>query len=93
LGQLRSQIDKIDGELVRLLNERAAVALEIGKIKKRQDSDLYAPEREKQILDRLSQINPGPFPDRALRNVFREIMGGTLSVQEGEGHSNHDQTR
>jgi len=84
LGLLRSQIDKIDEQLVIFLNKRASVALEIGKIKKSQDASLYAPGREKQILDRLTQTNPGPFPNGALRNVFREIMSGALLVQEGE---------
>ena len=83
LGLLRSQIDKIDEQLVRFLNERASVALEIGKIKKSQDASLYAPVREREVLARLAQINPGPFPNGALRNVFREIMGGTLSVEGG----------
>jgi len=87
LGLLRSQIDTIDEEIVLFLNKRAAIALEIGKIKKSQDASLYAPLREKQIFDRLAQINPGPFPNGALKNVFREIMDGTLSVEEGS-HQN-----
>lgn len=88
LDPLRLQIDTIDEQLVDLLNKRASIAFEIGKIKKRQAVSLYAPEREKQILDRLTQINPGPFPNGALGHVFRAIMGGTLSVEEGVDETN-----
>jgi chorismate mutase/prephenate dehydratase len=83
LGLLRSQIDKIDEQLVTLLNQRASYALEIAEIKKSQGLDLYAPKREQAIHDRLTEINSGPFPNTALANVFREIMKGTLSMEEG----------
>lgn len=79
----RKEIDKIDDEIVRLLNERARHVIEIGKLKKAADSqaNLHTPAREAEILDRLCKPNKGPFPSSALRAVYREIMSGSLALE------------
>jgi chorismate mutase / prephenate dehydratase len=79
----RKEIDKIDDEIIRLLNERARHVIEIGKLKKAQDShaNLHTPAREAEILDRICKNNPGPFPGEALRAVYREIMSGALALE------------
>ncbi len=82
LKPLRSQIDTIDDRLVALLNERSAIVLEIGKIKKSKNSHFHTPAREQSIYDRIVANNPGPFPNEALKHVFREIMGGSLSLEK-----------
>ena len=79
----RQEIDKIDDEIVRLLGERAQHVIEIGKLKKATDAQalLHTPAREAEILDRLCKINTGPFPNEALRAVYREIMSGSLALE------------
>lgn len=82
LEALRAKIDAMDDRLVALLNERSAVVLEIGKIKKRNNAHFHTPAREQAIYDRLTANNPGPFPNESLKHVFREIMGGSLSLEK-----------
>src|SRR6058998_3411565 len=79
----RKEIDKIDDEIIRLLNERARHVIAIGMLKKAQDShaNLHTPAREAEILDRICKNNPGPFPSEALRAVYREIMSGSLALE------------
>ena len=83
LQTFRKEIDKIDVEIVRLLNERARHVIEIGKLKKAQDNqaNLHTPAREAEILNRLCKLNTGPFPNESLRAVYREIMSGSLSLE------------
>ncbi|MEK7703080.1 MAG: prephenate dehydratase [Nitrospirota bacterium] len=82
LAKLRVQIDAIDDEIVLLLNKRAHFVQEIGEIKKNTKSHFHTPAREAAIYDRLTKNNPGPFPNQSLRHVFREIMGGSLSLEK-----------
>lgn len=77
----RKEIDEIDSEILRLLNRRAEVVIEIGKVKKNENADFHSPERERQILDRLEKLNPGPFPNNALKAVYREILSASLSLE------------
>ena len=72
LKQLRNQIDAIDDELLRLVNQRAGLAQEIGRIK---NTDIiYRPEREAQILARMQKQNTGPIDNAHIKALFTEIM-------------------
>jgi chorismate mutase/prephenate dehydratase len=82
LDDLRRQIDSIDDALLKLLNERAEIALRIGKLKSRENRNFHAPSREKEVLERLEDVNPGPLPKEALRAVYREIMSASLALEE-----------
>ncbi len=84
ISELRTKIDAVDDELVRLLNERAALGIEIGEIKRALDEHprFYRPDREAQILRRLSDLNAGPLPDEDLRRVVREIISVCLSLEQ-----------
>src|SRR4030066_2476124 len=82
LKELRSEIDRIDDKILELLNKRASLVIEIGRIKLEGKRDFHAPEREKEIYQRLTQNNQGPFPNQALKNVFREIMSASLSLEK-----------
>ena len=73
LDELRNRIDEIDLELVKLLNERARVVVEIGKLKSKTGGQIYAPDREKQILEKITKVNQGPLPDRCLAAIWREL--------------------
>jgi chorismate mutase/prephenate dehydratase len=83
LQDYRREIDRIDDELLRLLNERSKKVIEIGKLKKEQDAEanLHTPAREAAIIERLITQNPGPFPNEAIRPVYREIMSASLSLE------------
>ena len=81
IPELRDRIDRIDSELLRLLNRRAALVLEVGHRKSEERLDYYVPQREEEIYARLSTENGGPFPVQAVRPVFREIISACLSLE------------
>ncbi len=81
LEELRKRIDEIDQQLVKLLNERARVVVEIGKLKNRSDKPVYAPDREKRVLAKICKANTGPLPDRSLKAIWRELMSGSLVLE------------
>jgi len=75
LDELRADIDRVDEVLVRLLNERARVACEIGQVKKEQGIELYQPEREKQVLAHVRNIaSEGPLGADAIARLFERII-------------------
>jgi chorismate mutase len=74
LASLRKQIDALDDALVRLLNARAACALEIGRVKKDAGLPIYQPSREAEVLGHVQEINPGPLDDGAVRRLFERII-------------------
>jgi chorismate mutase / prephenate dehydratase len=82
LESLRQQIDKLDEQIVRLLNARARVVVEVGKIKKSTGGAIYAPDREKAVLDKVRKLNEGPLPDRCLEAVYRELMSGSFALEK-----------
>ena len=81
LEELRKKIDAIDEKLIELINERARVAVEVGKIKHAESAPIYAPHREKAVFDKLAKINQGPLPDKTLNAIWREIMSGSLFLE------------
>jgi chorismate mutase-like protein len=75
LDDLRDDIDRVDEVLVRLLNERARVACEIGRLKKELGIDVYQPEREKQVLAHVRSIAAeGPLGADAIARLFERII-------------------
>jgi chorismate mutase len=74
LDDLRKKIDALDEALVRLLNARAACALEIGRCKKEIGLAIYQPSREAEVLGHVQSINPGPLDDGAVRRLFERII-------------------
>lgn len=81
LGVIRGEIDRIDRELLKLFNERAALSLEVGKIKANEKSLILKPLREKEMMDKLAGDNPGPLPDEHLRSIWREILSSSRALQ------------
>lgn len=78
----RQEIDRIDGEILRLLNERAAIALKVGAAKANVDVSMVDPKRESEVLDRLTKENPGPFDERSITNIFQRIIDESLHLQQ-----------
>ncbi|MCC5828959.1 MAG: prephenate dehydratase [Phycisphaeraceae bacterium] len=82
LAELRRRIDEIDQRMVELLNERAKVAIEVGKVKRGGEaSPIYAPERESVVLEQVRKWNKGPLPDRCLEAIWREMMSGSFALE------------
>jgi len=79
LGKLRGEIDAIDGDLLRLINERAKLARRIGEIKQ---GAIYRPEREAQVLRRVAERNPGPLSAAAAQRIVREVMSACLALEQ-----------
>ncbi len=86
LEPIRNQIDKIDSELLALLNQRAECAIEIGKLKISQDPQedvsFYRPERVELVRKRLVQENTGPLRPEHVSAIFNEIMSSCLGLEQ-----------
>ena len=78
---LRQRIDRVDAELLALLNRRAALALEVGELKKGEGSVVFRPEREAQVIDGLKSRNPGPLKDGNVAPIWREIMSACRALE------------
>jgi chorismate mutase/prephenate dehydratase len=78
----RKAIDKLDAQIVKLLNERTRHVLEIGAIKLKAGEEIYVPHRELAVLERICRLNHGPITGESLRAIFREIMSSALSLEK-----------
>lgn len=78
---LREQIDQIDTKIVELLSRRANVVVEVGKLKNADQEPIYAPDREKQVLDRVRELNRGPLSNHCLEAIYRELMSGSIALE------------
>ncbi|MBM2839438.1 MAG: chorismate mutase [Deltaproteobacteria bacterium] len=81
IGELRKKIDDVDDNILELLNRRAELVKEVGKVKVQGNTDFYVPTREKEIYDRLMKNNKGHFPNESIRAIFREIISASLSLE------------
>jgi chorismate mutase/prephenate dehydratase len=85
LRSLRHQIDKLDLQILKLVNERAKVAAEIGRIKNDQGEEVFSPAREEEVLQNVLQVNEkhkGPLDAGTVRGVFRELISGSRALQK-----------
>ena len=80
LKQHRDQIDAIDEQLLKLVNERAALGHKIGGLK--DDGVIYRPEREAQILRRMQANNAGPLSNEAVSHIFRGVMANCRALEK-----------
>ena len=78
----RKLIDKLDAQIVKLLNERTKHVLAIGEIKRKAGDEIYAPHREKAVLKRIARLNQGPMTNDSLHAVYREVMSSALSLEK-----------
>ncbi len=82
LGALRRRIDAIDAKLLKLITERAELALEIAKVKTESCDCFYRPEREAEVLRGILASNRGPLADETVVRIFREIMSACLALEK-----------
>lgn len=76
----RQEIDRIDAQILELLNQRANAAVEIGKAKKKQAADTFVPARERQVLERLLKKNKGPLKDEAVLSIYRQVIAASRQL-------------
>jgi chorismate mutase/prephenate dehydratase len=81
LRQLRSQIDKLDLQILKLINERAQCAAEIGRLKSDAGAEIFSPAREEEVLQNVLAANKGPLDNNTVRAIFRELMSGSRALQ------------
>jgi chorismate mutase/prephenate dehydratase len=82
LSEHRQAIDKLDAQIVRLLNDRTRHVLAIGEIKLTAGEEIYAPHRERAVFDRVCKLNTGPITNEQLRAIYREIMSSALALEK-----------
>ena len=82
LEELRPLIDQVDMEIVRLLNERAKLVVEVGRFKRSSGSPIYAPHREQAVLAKVLEASGGPLPDQTIESVYRELMSGSFALEQ-----------
>jgi chorismate mutase/prephenate dehydratase len=82
LAALRAEIDRIDRELVGLMNARAEVARQIGHLKKSSGQETYDPSREEMVLERVTATSQGPLSADSLKAVYRELISGSRAIEQ-----------
>jgi chorismate mutase len=82
ISDWRKQIDELDRKLVELLNQRAAAAIEIGRLKRNTDLPIYEPEREREVVANAQKANGGPLVGRDLAQIYERIMDVMRTIQK-----------
>ncbi len=85
LRTLRERIDKLDLQILKLVNDRASLAVDIGRLKADQGGEIFSPAREEEVLQNVLEVNTkngGPLPNVTIRAIFREIMSGSRAIQK-----------
>ena len=87
IDNVRERMDAIDDELLRLFNERAKLALEIGRMKKDLGLPIYIPSREEQIITRVLQENPGPLSPTSIARLYQQLIQESRALEEEDANS------
>lgn len=84
IADWRKKIDEIDRKLVELLNQRARMAQEIGRLKRNTQMPIYEPDREQTILSNVRRENRGPLPHEELARIFERMIDVMRKLQKDE---------
>ncbi|WP_077357753.1 bifunctional 3-deoxy-7-phosphoheptulonate synthase/chorismate mutase [Virgibacillus halodenitrificans] len=84
LEQLREQLDDVNLEILKLINQRALLVQDIGQIKTKQSMKRFDPVRERDMLDQITSQNDGPFEKATIEHIFKEIFKASLELQEDD---------
>ena len=82
LTPLRRRIDELDEQIITLLSERAKIVVDVGEAKRGSNTPIYAPHRERAVLDRIAQLNDGPLSNHTLESIYRELMSGSFALEQ-----------
>ena len=86
INQIRKRIDLLDDVLLRIFNERARLALEIGYAKKELNLPVFDPAREKRIFSRMKEDNPGPLDNEAIVRMFERVIDESRRLERIMSH-------
>ena len=81
IADWRIKIDSLDDQIVALLSERAAAAVAIGELKQRSGGPIYEPQRERDVISRVREANPGPLTAAQMQDVYERIMDVMRALQ------------
>ena len=81
MDSIRIRINQLDDEMLRIFNERAGLALEIGEVKKQKGLPIYDPKREKLIFERMQKENSGPLDNAAIIRLFERVIDESRSLE------------
>ena len=84
ISDWRRKIDELDRKLAALLNERAAAAVEIGRLKRNTSLPIYEPDRERAVITNVQRSSTGPLSERDLAQIYERIMDVMRSIQKHE---------
>ncbi|MDJ1108541.1 bifunctional 3-deoxy-7-phosphoheptulonate synthase/chorismate mutase [Macrococcus caseolyticus] len=84
LNTLREKIETLNIEILNLLSERGQIAKQIGQEKRKQGTAIYDPEREKEMINKLLDLNDGPFDDNVIKQLFKEIFKASTELQKSD---------
>jgi chorismate mutase len=90
INEVRKRIDLLDDVLLRIFNERARLALEIGFIKKKTNLPVYDPSREKRIFSRMMDENPGPLDNEAIIRLFERVVDESRRLERIKSHADDE---
>ena len=82
IADWRKKIDEIDRQIIRLINERAKCAQEIGKLKRSTDMPIYEPDRERIIFENVQRENQGPLPDADVQHIYERLIDVMRKLQK-----------
>ncbi len=85
---IRLKINQLDDDLLRIFNQRAALALEIGEVKRQLDLPIYDPKREKLIFERILKENQGPLDNSAIFRLFERVIDESRSLERTHAKGN-----
>src|SRR5262249_52013485 len=77
----RDEIDRLDEQLVKLLNARSQCAIELGRIKRELGLAIYSPDREREVIAHVTGLNPGPLDKTAIRRLFERIIDESRRIE------------
>lgn len=81
LAPLRARIDELDQQIIKLLNERAQVVVQVGQVKRAGNTPIYVPDRERRVLEQVRSYNQGPLPNKCIDAIYRELMSGSFALE------------
>jgi chorismate mutase len=84
LDEFRVSIDRIDRDIVALINERTRVVHEIGRVKREAQLPVYEPKREEQVFANITGANQGPINNDAVRRIFERIIDEMRTIQRNK---------
>ena len=84
ISDWRIKIDGLDEQIVQLLSQRAAAAVEIGKLKAKTSGPIYEPQREQQVFEHVRKVNPGPLTGAQVQDVYERLMDVMRALQRQE---------